>query len=224
MTLTAKSLTTKTLNDNPNARHLVAFLHGYGADGQDLLGLGEVMGDALPNTIFAAPDAPYPCLINSSGRAWFSIPAFDGSDAITSGGQLQGSLSALNKWLDEVGESTGIPAERTVLFGFSQGTMMALHVAPRRESSPAAVVGFSGRLLFSEALASTPSRPPIFLAHGDNDEVVDYAELARAETALKGAGFAVKTHTTKNAGHTIAPDALALAIGFIRESLGLETA
>ncbi len=217
------TLDVKILGDAESARFMVVFLHGYGADGQDLLGLGQVMGDDLPDTIFAAPDAPHPCLINPLGRAWFAIPAFDGSEISFAESQMRVSIDALHNWLDKASRDFNIPAERIVLFGFSQGTMMALHIAPRRAEPVAGVVGFSGRLLFAEDLsAKTRARPPVFLAHGDKDEVVDYAEMALAKDALIGAGFSVQTHTSAGAGHSIAPESLALAIAFIRENLGLK--
>ena len=104
------TLDVKILGDAESARFMVVFLHGYGADGQDLLGLGQVMGDDLPDTIFAAPDAPHPCLINPLGRAWFAIPAFDGSEISFAESQMRVSIDALHNWLDKASRDFNIPA------------------------------------------------------------------------------------------------------------------
>ncbi len=109
-----------------------------------------------------------------------------------------------------------------MLFGFSQGTMMALQVGLRRRAPLAGIVGFSGMLLHPERLAGEiASRPPVLLVHGDQDPMVPFASLAAAAEALAGAGVEVRTHVSRGTGHGIAPDGLGLALGFIRERLGL---
>ena len=150
------------------ADSLVVFLHGYGADGNDLIGLADPLAPHLPGTRFLAPNAP----------------------------------------------------ERTILFGFSQGTMMALQVAPRRPAAFAGIVGFSGRLLHPERLgAEIVSRPPVLLVHGDADPMVPVASLSEAAAALTAAGVETRTHVSKGVGHGIAPDGLGLALDFIRGRL-----
>jgi phospholipase/carboxylesterase len=114
------------------------------------------------------------------------------------------------------------PADRTVLVGFSQGTMMALHVGLRRREPFAGIVGFSGRLLEPERLAGEiVSRPPVLLVHGDADPMVPFASLAEAERGLGAAGVEVATHVSRGVGHGIAPDGLGLALQFIRTCLGV---
>ena len=115
-----------------------------------------------------------------------------------------------------------MPPARTILFGFSQGTMMALHVGLRRKTALAGIVGFSGRLLEPETLAAElAARPPVLLIHGDQDPMVPFASLAEAAAALTAAGVATTTHVSRGVGHGIAPDGLGLALGFIRQRLGL---
>ena len=150
------------------ADSVVVFLHGYGADGADLLGLADPMQPHLPNTAFYAPDAPERCINNPMGFQWFPIPWMDGSTPEQARASAEESYRDINAFLDKVLKDEGIAPSRLALVGFSQGTMMSLEVAPRRAVEIAGVVGFSGRLLDPEALArDVKSRPPILLAHGD---------------------------------------------------------
>ena len=215
------SLTTQRKDaKSGQADSLVIFLHGYGADGNDLLGLSDVLADHLPNTVFMAPNAPDRCTNNPMGYQWFPIPHMDGSSMeMARQGQLA-SRKLLNEWLDEVAISEGINADRTIIIGFSQGTMMALDVIPRRRDEIAGIVGISGRLLEPEKLASEAvSKPPIMLIHGDMDNVVPPASMPEAADALSKAGFEVYTHVSKGTAHGIAQDGLGVALQFILKQL-----
>ncbi len=203
------------------ARSMVVFLHGYGADGADLLGLADPLAPHLPDTVFVAPDAPEPCAGNPFGRQWFPIPWLDGSSAAAAAEGLAQSSADLNAFLDARLAEEGLTAANLALVGFSQGTMMALQVAPRRAEPVAALVGFSGRLLKPERLASEArSKPPVLLLHGDADEVVPFGDMALAADALVGAGFETYGHVMKGTGHGIAPDGLSVALSFLKERLG----
>jgi phospholipase/carboxylesterase len=202
------------------ADSIVVFLHGYGADGNDLIGLAEPLAPHLPNTRFLAPNAPERCPGNPMGFQWFPIPWLDGTPEAVARASAAASYSLLGAWLDALA-APGIGPDRTVLVGFSQGTMMALHVALRRRVPFAGIVGFSGRLLDPELLpGEIASRPPVLLIHGDQDPVVPYASLGEAADALTAAGVEIYAHTSRGTAHGIAPDGLGLALGFIRERLG----
>ncbi len=198
----------------------VVFLHGYGADGADLLGLAEPLAPHLPQVAFFAPDAPEPCIGNPTGRQWFPIPWLDGSTEAAAGASMARSQAALDAYLDGLLADEELPADRLALVGFSQGTMMALAVAPRRASPVACLVGFSGRLLAPERLAAeVASRFPILLIHGDADEVVPPESLPHAAQALQAEGFEVYAHVMKGTGHGIAPDGLGAAARFLIDHL-----
>ena len=199
---------------------VVVFLHGYGADGADLLGLAEPLGRYLPRTAFYAPDAPERCVNNPMGYQWFPIPWLDGSSEADAKASMAKSVADIDAFLDTVLAAEGLGPERMVVVGFSQGTMMALHVLPRRATPVAGIVGFSGRLLAPEMLGEVRVRPPVMLIHGDQDPMVPYADLGLAERALKGAGFDVAIHTMPGTGHGISPDGLGAALGFITRVLG----
>jgi len=202
---------------------VVVFLHGYGANGADLLGLADPLMEHLPDTLFLAPDAPEEIPGMPMGRQWFPIPWIDGSSEEESERGMDAAVEDLNAFLDGVMVDEDLLPEQVVLFGFSQGTMMALHVAPRREDAVAGVVAFSGRLLRPEVLADELQvRPPVLLVHGDEDDVVPPQSLPQAAEALQEAGWEeVYAHIMKGTAHGIAPDGLSVALAFMRDKLSL---
>ena len=204
-------------------RSAVVFLHGYGANGADLLGLADPLGEHLPDTLFLAPDAPESIPGMPFGLQWFPIPWIDGSSEEEAHRGLMAASEDLNAFLDALMVDEDLLPEQVVLFGFSQGTMMSLHVAPRREDPVAGIVAFSGRLLSPEMLQDdTVSRPPILLLHGDADDVVPVQSLPEAAEALQGADWQdVYAHIMKGTAHGIAPDGLSVALAFMRDKLGL---
>ncbi|WP_420555557.1 alpha/beta hydrolase [Roseovarius sp.] len=204
-------------------RSVVVFLHGYGANGADLLGLADPLAEHLPDTLFVAPDAPETIPMMPTGFQWFPIPWIDGSSEEEAHRGLVAAAEDLNAFLDALMVDEDVLPEQVVLFGFSQGTMMALHVAPRREDEIAGIVGFSGRLLQPELLADeVVSRPPVLLVHGDADDVVPPQSLPEAAEALQSAGWKeVYAHVMKGTAHGIAPDGLSVALAFMRDKLSL---
>lgn len=204
-------------------RSVVVFLHGYGANGADLLGLADPLSEHLPDTLFVAPDAPEACAGAPMGFQWFPIPWIDGSSEEESMRGMQSAVEDLNAFLDALMVDEDVLPEQVVLFGFSQGTMMSLHVAPRRDDPISGIVAFSGRLLSPELLKDElQSKMPILLVHGDQDDVVPVQSLPEAAEALQEAGFQdVFAHIQKGTAHGIAPDGLSVALAFMRDKLGL---
>ncbi|SMC92807.1 alpha/beta hydrolase [Primorskyibacter flagellatus] len=205
------------------ARSVVVFLHGYGANGADLLGLADPLSEHLPDTLFVAPDAPEACAGAPMGFQWFPIPWIDGSSQEEAESGMRAAAEDLNAFLDALLVDEDMLPEQMVLLGFSQGTMMALHVAPRREDAVAGLVCFSGRLLSPELLEDdTISRPPVLLVHGDADDVVPPQSLPEAAEALQKAGFKeVFAHIMKGTGHGIDPEGLGVALAFLRDKCSL---
>ncbi|TMV08687.1 phospholipase [Ruegeria sediminis] len=204
-------------------RSVVVFVHGYGANGADLLGLADVLGEHLPDTLFVAPDAPETIPGMPFGYQWFPIPWIDGSSEEEARRGLEMAVEDFNAFLDALMIDEDVLPEQVVLFGFSQGTMMSLYVAPRREDPVAGIVAFSGRLLEPDLLADeVVSRMPVLLVHGDSDDLVPPQSLPEAAEALQRAGFKeVYAHVMKGTGHGIAPDGLSVALAFMRDKLGL---
>ena len=176
----------------------------------------------MPDTLFVAPDAPERCKNNPFGYQWFPIPWLDGSSQEAAEASQAVSSDLLDRFLDDLLAEEGLRPSQMILLGFSQGTMMSLHVAPRRPDPVAGVVGFSGRLLMPERLeAESVSKPPILLVHGDADDIVPIASLREAGDALTRAGFETYGHVMRGTAHGIAPDGLSVALAFMREKLGI---
>lgn len=203
------------------ADSMVIFVHGYGANAKDLMGLAEPLAQHLPDTVFLAPEAPQPCRNNPSGFQWFPIPRLDGSTQEEMESGFAAAETVLQDFIDARLKEEGVPASRLVLFGFSQGTMMSLHVAPRRAEAMAGIVAFSGRLIAPERLEKEAKvRPPVLLVHGDQDPMVPFEEMGLAGNTLTAAGFDTYGHVMKGTGHGIAPDGLGVAAAFLKQQIG----
>ncbi|WP_426043979.1 alpha/beta hydrolase [Caulobacter sp. DWR3-1-2] len=191
------------------AKSLVIFLHGYGSNGADLINLAPHWASALPDTLFLAPDAPQPCDGVPYGRQWWPLTSL-APQARAAGVRV--SAPALNAYIDAQLAAHSLSEDKLALVGFSQGTMMALHIGPRRTRTLAGVIGFSGMLADPDALAAeVVTKPPILLIHGDRDEVLPVEALHQADVQLKGLDFEVASHVSPGLGHSI--DELGLQLG-----------
>ncbi len=198
-------------------RSLVIFIHGYGADGNDLIDIGRAWADLLPDTTFVSPHAPerHP---GGFGRQWFELTFRDPHERERGVAQARPTLDA---FIDAERDAAGLADDRVALVGFSQGTMMSLHVGLRRPKPLAAIVGYSGLLAAADKVAEEAvSRPPILLVHGDMDEVIPVQALAQARNALGAAGLAVEWHVSRGIGHGIDGDGLRIGGQFLARSLG----
>ena len=198
-------------------RRLVILLHGLGADGNDLIGLAPYWARLLPDAEYLSPNAPFPCDMAPYGYQWFSSQ--DRSPDAVLGG-VRAAAPILDAFIDEALEQRGLGSGELALVGFSQGTMMSLFAGLRRAEPVAGIVGFSGRLLAPELLASElRSRPPVLLVHGTEDPLVPYSSLAAAETTLKAAGVPVETVTSVGIGHSIDDQGLRRGGQFLKKVL-----
>ena len=197
---------------------LVVLLHGLGADGNDLISLAPLWSRFLPRTHFVSPHAPFPCDMAPYGRQWFSLQDRD-PERVAAG--VAAASPILDAFLDAELQRFGLPPERMALAGFSQGTMMSLYVAPRREAAIAGVLGYSGALVDAADFASAVrARPPVLLVHGTADPIVPFARMAEAATALGAAGIAVETLACPGLPHSIDEAGLQAGAEFLRDRLG----
>jgi phospholipase/carboxylesterase len=188
------------------ARQLVVFLHGYGADGNDLIDIGRAWQQMLPQAAFASPHAPEPCGQAPVGRQWFPLTMRNPNERWSG---VKKAAPVLERFLDAELNRHKLPPSALALVGFSQGTMMALHVGLRRATAPAAIVGYSGLLVTPperevEAFAAeVKSRPPVLLVHGDSDDLIPVQAVFQAAQGLSALGLSAEWHISPGVGHGI---------------------
>jgi phospholipase/carboxylesterase len=201
------------------AKHLVVLLHGYGANGRDLIDIGRHWAYTLPEAAFVSPDAPEPCIEAPMGRQWFGLTErsqreiWDGVTRVA---------PALNAFIDAELQRHALGSEALALVGFSQGTMLALHVGLRRGEPLAGIVGYSGLLAGAEHLPrDIRSRPPVLLVHGEEDPMIPAAATLHAANSLAAAGVNAEWHIRPGLGHGIDNEGLDLGAAFLRCALGI---
>lgn len=195
---------------------LVLLLHGYGADGNDLIDLAPHWAQAVPEALFLSPHAPEPCEGGPYGRQWFGL-----ADR-RPGPLLAGAQSArplLDEFIAREAAAADLPESAVVLMGFSQGAMMALFTGLRRATAPAGIMAYSGRLIGEELLPDEiASRPEVLLVHGEVDEVVPAAASRAAESVLKAAGVPVEALWCPRLAHGIDDAGLSAGALFLQRA------
>ena len=205
------------------ARQLVVFLHGYGADGNDLIDIGRAWQQLLPQAAFVSPHAPEPCGQAPVGRQWFAL-TFRNPDERWIG--VNKAAPLVERFLDAELARHKLPPSALALVGFSQGTMMALHVGLRRAAAPAAIVGYSGLLVeradgdAEKFAAEIKSRPPVLLVHGDRDDLIPPQALFQATQGLAALGVPVEWHLSAGVGHGIDAEGLRHGGEFLARRFG----
>jgi phospholipase/carboxylesterase len=193
------------------ARQLVIILHGYGADGNDLIEIAKVWQPLLPDAAFVAPHAPEPCGQAPTMRQWFALTFRDPDERWVG---VNKARPVLERFIDAELARLDLPASALALVGFSQGTMMALHVGLRRAVPPAAIVGYSGLLVLppdgdlDTVAAEISVRPPVLLVHGQQDDVIPAQALFQATDVLAALGVPTQWHMSAGVGHSIDPEGL----------------
>lgn len=190
------------------ARELVVLVHGYGADGGDLIGLADPLSQVLPDAAFVAPDGPQPC--PGARCQWFPITQID--PRLMHQGVV-GAAPVLQQFVESELARLSLTADRLALVGFSQGTMLSLHLG-LGPLKPRAVVGFSGLLTAPPQSVNTP--PPVLLTHGSSDNVIPADAMFATAATLGSLGVRVQWHLSPGMGHGIDDNSLLLAANFLR--------
>jgi phospholipase/carboxylesterase len=201
-------------------RQLVIFLHGYGADGSDLIAIGQQWRTLLPDALFVAPHAPQVCAQAPVGRQWFALDLRSDEELWRGVNQAAPLLDA---FLDAELARHGLGADRLALVGFSQGTMLALHVGLRRRL--AGIVGYSGVLVGPQHLARADaprSSPPVLLVHGNQDDLIPVEALFVTAEELAKAGIPCQWHLSVGIGHGIDAGGLTHGGLFLAQCFGVK--
>jgi phospholipase/carboxylesterase len=205
------------------ARQLVIFLHGYGADGNDLIELGRAWQDLLPDAAFASPHAPEPCGQAPPGRQWFPLTFRDKNERWIG---VNKAAAALQHFIGEELKRNNLAGSALALVGFSQGSMMALHVGLRRAERPAAVVGYSGLFVLPDGAepdavsGDVKVRPPILLIHGDRDDLIPAQALFLSAQYLSALDIPTEWHMSAGLGHGIDQEGLRHGGEFLARRFG----
>lgn len=203
------------LDTNPQeASYNVILLHGYGADGFDMLHVANLWQESLTETSFYALQAPEPCQNVPGGRQWFHITDMNLHTLYK--GAHQTSLYVEQALLHCV-DHTHVPLNRTILMGFSQGAMMALYTALYRTPTIAGVLSYAGGLFAKSAPDRSALNMPLCLIHGDADTVVPLSLFQESTKQLKEDGLKPEIHILSNLDHTIDDRAFKIGRDFLQK-------
>jgi phospholipase/carboxylesterase len=196
---------------------IVLFLHGYGANGEDLLGIGKHWQDSLPHTLFIAPNAPYPHPYLSNGFMWFD---FKDVNNITPEDIKEGLIKTrpiIQNYLKTLSQRYGVPLSKIIPVGFSQGAMIALDLLAF-EPEIKAVIDYAGIYYPLNNCIENAASKKALLVHGTDDTIVPYHHMPEAQKALANQGIHVTPIRCAELGHSI--DALGIAAGetFLKEA------
>ena len=198
-------------------KQLVILLHGYGSNGNDLISLAPFWHQAVPDALFLAPNGPERVPGLPGGYQWWDLSTRDRASRAAG---VARAAPVLDAYIDQQLGRYGLSEEQLVLVGFSQGTMMALHVGPRRARQLAGIVGYSGMLADVEGMAAgVRTRPPVLLIHGSADATISIGSYHEAKTELERLGFDVGSHVSAGLGHSVDMAGLELGRDFVRRVL-----
>jgi len=198
-------------------KQIVLLLHGYGSNGADLNSLASHWQSALPDALFLAPNAPQRLGSLAAGYQWWPLSAFT-PQALAAGAAT--AAPAIDAFVDRKLNQYALNEADLAIVGFSQGTMMALHVGLRRTHQVAAIIGYSGLLTGAHELAHRPiTKPPVLLIHGSADPVIPVAALHATKDELEHLGINVTTHISSGVGHSVDPVGLRMGMEFAARAL-----
>jgi phospholipase/carboxylesterase len=191
--------------------YLMIFLHGYGADGNNLIGLSSIFEDTLPQAVFLSPHAP--AKTDLGGYQWFPINNLSNQE-LSLGTLLISPF--VHAFIDQALEFYQIKPENLILAGFSQGAMVALNVGIERKIAPKAVLSYSGAFPAQQNIEKRiQSKPPILLCHGAEDTVILPYHTLKAAELLSSLGVAASKHIIPNDTHIISVESLTLSLEFL---------
>ena len=214
-----KLLTDSIIKSGDSNKNAVIFLHGYGANSNDLIGIANIWMDSLPNTIFLSPNAPFECEFAENAYQWFELTSIS-PQSIGEGLEKAGPF--LNEYIDHVSKTYKVNEKNIFFVGFSQGTMMGLYHLCKRKIQCAGLLGYSGLLFENENFKSEiKSKFPIKLYHGKRDELINYQNSIEASKKLKALGFNIEYNLSEELGHGIDEEGIKIGLDFIKKTFNI---
>ncbi|MAP24409.1 MAG: hypothetical protein CMM87_02615 [Rickettsiales bacterium] len=199
--------------DNPDS--LFFIIHGYGASAENIAPLANAFTEMFPKALFIVPNAPHPHPLDPSGTMWFEITEL--SEPVLNKG-LKEAVPLLRDEIKYYQEFYKVPSEKTVVMGFSQGSMIALALNQWGKTVANTIIGFSGGLPFEPPSCDKNVR--YLLIHGTADAVVVPERGKEAYERLQKAGCKVELKMIPGLDHAIDAHAVESALEFLqRESL-----
>ena len=206
MTIELKGPIFKPKNDN--IERICIFFHGWGSNGDDLIGLAPIISKYFPDMLFVSPNAPELCDMNPSGRQWFDIADKEKG--------IDKPLNSIKNFIKKLKLDYSLTNNKLFLFGFSQGAMIALHYGLRDEESFGGILAYSGSLISPDRLSEIKNKTPIMLVHGEIDEVVPFSEMIKASKALQQNDIFIEKFSVPNLGHGINDFGIKKALEFMK--------
>jgi phospholipase/carboxylesterase len=193
---------------------LAILIHGYGASGSDLINIAPHFSK-VKNTQFVAPCAPFQSHFGPDSHQWFPLETYE-EEYLLKG--MNKAIPYLEKFIAKQQKIHKLSNAETILIGFSQGTMLAIHFGIREKNPIKTIIGFSGGSLANRIAIELKSKPAICLIHGEDDYVLPPHYSTETAQALKKNDVTTELHLLANLGHSIDPRCIKLAQDFIMQN------
>jgi phospholipase/carboxylesterase len=205
-----------------NPKYLVIFLHGYGANGENLLSLSHEFAHVLPEAHFISPNAPqaweggFP-----DAYQWFSLyRGFDYKSIVEMIPDVKKATKILGSFIDAQLERFSLTYKNLFLVGFSQGGMMSMYQGLTSPEKPAGIISFSGKLVLPEMIGEkTTSKPEFCLIHGEADSVVPFENFHQAQKIFTEQDIKFESHSMPHLDHAIDIHGVKAAQNFIKKQI-----
>jgi len=191
---------------------LIVFIHGFGANGRDLMNLAPYFQAKIPNCHCLAPNAPYATVMHQS-YYWFPIENFE-EEHLQSG--LNEALPILDKFMDSIKKTYKIKNKQIILLGFSQGALLAIHHGLIQKEKYKAILSFSGGAL-PKIVGLAQNKTPLCIVHGLKDQVLTPEYSLKTAENMKAFDHPCELKLIRGLEHAINKEGLDFAVDFLKQ-------
>lgn len=214
------TLITHEYGTTKSPKFLVILLHGYGANGENLIELANEFQPIIPDAHFIAPNAIEPWEGGfPNSYQWFSLYAGTERSALDSlAPKIKNANQILLKFIEKQLQRFNLSYENLILIGFSQGSMMSIYQGLIMPKKIAGIISFSGKVVEPNSVGDKIiSKPNICLIHGTEDSVLPFSNFQEAQIILNQHGVPFESHAIEHLDHTIDIRAVRIAQNFIKK-------